>query len=197
MKKPLIALAAAAALMGTAACGRSHADEPAVNEPAATPEAGPEVVSRATSATGDSYARLNEAMGAEGPWVFGATSHIEAAEPILIEGNVYKNNNEEEGYMRKIGLYRRAGNGDRTIVEVFNLTAPTITTHAENTRIMGGIVDGHKAEVHSDIYVNAPGFILEDVDVHGDVIFATEAYRDSASIEETGGVVHGEIRVAE
>jgi len=211
MKKYLSLLAALGLTVGLAACGN---EEPAVdsnnNQEVADNSADEaDVVTRATSATGSSAADLNDALNADGPWVFGLTADLETSEELIMDGDVYMGNDPARGLQRKLGLYRRQGNGDRTIVEIFDITTPALRISSENARIMGGEIDGEIANINGDVYVANNGLLLQNVRINGDLIFANQAALDSARAylggDETGAeldaatledVVTGEIRVA-
>ncbi|MCL1949673.1 MAG: hypothetical protein FWF59_08070 [Turicibacter sp.] len=191
MKKLLTAISALALVAVLGACGsREEANEPTTTDAGTSTD----VDTRATSVVGNTAEELQAAMAADGPWVFGATADIDSDDVITVDGNVYKTNDESLGYTRKIGLYSRVGNGDRTIASVFNLTAPSIVVNAENTMIMGGEVENlgdlDWPVVDADIYVNANGFELISVIVNGDIIFSSQAYADSANLD--GATVNGE-----
>jgi len=195
MKKFLSLFTALTLTAVLGACGREEANE--TPEPTTTGEETTDVVSRPTSAVGSTIDELQTAMAVDGPWVFGVRADIETDETIYVNGNVYKNDNPEEGYTRKIGLYARVGGGDRTINEVFDITASSIVANAENTLIMGGeeenLGDLALPVVNADIYVNAPGFTAMNVIINGDITFATQEYQDSADL--TTATVNGTVSV--
>lgn len=152
-----------------------------------------DAVSRPTSSMGSTIEELNAAMTPEGAWVFGLTQDIVSDADIVIDGNIHFSNDPSKDYQRKIGLYRN--DSDHNLVELYNLTAASITTSADNTRLLGGEIDGQKAVVTADIYVNAPGFILEGVELNGNIIFATTEYADSLVVIDS--VINGDMTVAE
>jgi len=210
MKKYGSVLAVLGVVAGLAACGRGETAEAPNPEVVDNGADEAEVITRATSAVGSSASDFNSALNPEGPWVFGLTSNLETDEELVMTGNAYKSNDEAQGYERKIGLYRRQGGGDRTIVEVFHITAPALRLNSENPRIMGGEVDGEIATINGDVYVAENNLLLQNVQINGDLIFASEEAKNSATAwlggDETGAnldpaeleqVVTGEIRVAE
>ena len=130
--------------------------------------------------------RLSEVLGATSDaraWVAGLASDIEMEGPLVIEGDVLRHSAGRFSgtYARKLGLYQRdTVNGvDRVPVGAYNLTVDEgIIVNSPNTFF---ISDGpFLAEIHSDVYVNIPYFRLTGVEIHGDVIFANEHYRDTA-----------------
>lgn len=190
MNKKLLSFLAICILSGAVLLGcRADAGE---GETAADPPAVDEV-SRPTSARGETPQALKDAMGYEGPWVFGLANNIDLSEPLIITGDVEKHSagNWTGEYARKIGLYQN--DSDRNLIGLFTLTAPRVEVNSPNMSFVGGDLDGEIAVVKADVYVNAPGFTLDDTKIEGDLIFSSQEYFDSANLET--GMVTGETRV--
>lgn len=134
--------------------------------------------------------RLAEVLSADSPeraWVAGLAADIVIDGPLNIEGAVESHSAGEWSgvFARKIGFYQRdTVNGiDRVPVGAFSLTVSEgIRVNSPQTFF---ISDGpFLGEIHGDVYVNIPNFRLTGVRINGDLIFATQAYMDSATFQE-------------
>jgi len=130
--------------------------------------------------------RLTAVLSADSPeraWVAGLVANIEMEGPLYIDGEVERHSaNQWSGtYARKIGFYQRETiNGiDRIPVGALSLTVNEgIVVNSPQTFF---IADGpFEGEIFGNVYVNIPYFRLTGVRVHGDVIFATQEYMDTA-----------------
>ncbi|MCL2558894.1 MAG: hypothetical protein FWE07_00280 [Turicibacter sp.] len=119
-------------------------------------------------------------------WVAGLAADIEMEGPLYIEGDVERHSGGEwtEVYARKVGFYQRdeIGGVPRVPVGAWTLTvANGIIVNSPGTFF---IAEGpFIGEVHGDVYVNVPYFRLSGVRIHGDIIFANEHYRDTATAQ--------------
>ena len=135
-------------------------------------------------------AELRDALSAdseERAWVagLGADIHV-TGEPLVIDGEVERHSGGQwTGVLaRKLGFYIRDEiNGiPRVPVGARTLTVDEgIIVNSPNTFFIseGPFI----AEVHGNVYVNSPYFRLSGVRIHGDIIFATEHYRDTATAQ--------------
>ena len=191
MKKFLSMFAALAVFFGLAACGNTEAnvvEEPETEEVVEEePAEEVDVVSHATSGGGSTAEEMIEILGATSEnraWVFGLRDDIELDGELNIEGEVLKHSGgawTDGIYERKVGMYRRdeVDGVARIPVGTFTLTVTEgINVYSNNTFF---ISDGpFVADVYADVFVNAPGFNLRGVTIHGDLVFASQEYMDSA-----------------
>ena len=205
MKKKTFLVALALFLtLGLVACTGPDEEAPAEPEvteetpaePEEEPEAEeePEVVDGPGHASseggitdGDRLAIVLAAEGEERAWVAGLGADIQMEGPLYIDGNVERHSGGEWTgvYARKLGFYIRDEIGG----------IPRIPVGARTLTVEEGIVVNSPGaffisegpfigEVHGNVYVNVPYFRLSGVRIHGDVIFANEHYRDTATAQE-------------
>ncbi len=129
---------------------------------------------------------VQEALGPDGSWIVIFLDDLTVDTEVVVSGEVY----EEEGAeapRRKLALYEQ--DADRNVTARHTLTVPRLVVDHVNTRIQAG-------EVAGDVIVNAEGFELTSGGtINGNLYFASEALRDSASISDDSTVM-GEIRIA-
>ena len=211
-KKTFLAALALFLTFGLVACGSDDTDTE-VTEPGtevvvetdgteeATEELGAEDTEEETvEADGPGHAtsaggitdgdRLAVALSGDSPeraWVAGLAADVEMEGPLYIEGEVERHaaGDWTGTFARKLGFYQRAeiGGVDRVPVGAWSLTvANGIHVNSPGTYF---IAEGpFVGEVHGDVYVNVPYFRLSGVRINGDVIFANEHYRDTATAQE-------------
>ncbi len=177
---PLGAVLLAVFLIG---CGGSDdAAETAAADSTAQESA--DATSRPTEMTGTAD-NIQQALGADGAWIVVFMDDVTVGQEVVVSGEVY----EEEGAeapRRKLALYEQ--DSDRNVTARHTLTAPRLVIEHVNTRIQAG-------EVAGDVFVNAEGFELTSGGViNGNLYFASEAIRDSASISDDSTVM-GETRI--
>lgn len=140
---------------------------------ACSPEEEVDVMTTASIVTeGDAVVK---GLSADGTWIVATLNDITVSDAIVVEG-AFTNKDKPA---RKLALYTQ--DEDRNITASFTLTAPKLTVKSENFRIQGGTFKG-------DVYVEAHGFTIVKGSVDGDVIFATQEYKDSMVEDETGSV---------
>ncbi|MDX9800463.1 MAG: hypothetical protein RBT69_03900 [Spirochaetia bacterium] len=179
MKKHVITLLLIIAVLLLAAGCTKKSEQPAVKDSPDGKAAEPDAISTASVVdNGEDFIR---AAGADGTWIIAALSDLSIDREIVLEGE-FTNRGE---LARKIALY--AQDQDRKITERYTLTAPKLIVRSPNARIQGGTFAG-------DVYVDAPGFLVIDATVKGDITFSSTKFRDSFKQEE-GGKVTGKISV--
>ncbi|MFP4409186.1 MAG: hypothetical protein ACLFPW_11755 [Spirochaetaceae bacterium] len=180
MRRISILLAILALLaFGVVSCGGGEEAEQAE----AGEEEAADAETRPTEMTA-SADNIQEALGPDGAWIVIFTSDVTVGEPIAVAGEVYEEEGADEP-RRKIALYEQ--DADRTVTDRYTLTAPRLEVEHENTLIQAG-------EISGDVYVSAEGFELVDATINGNLYFASEELRDSASIDEDSTVM-GETRI--
>lgn len=144
-----------------------------------------DAVSRATQTTVTEAGNLQDAVGANGPWIIIFEGDLEVDEDIMVFGAVY----EEEGAeapRRKFALY--AQDESRNVTARYTLTVPRLVVHHLNTRIQAGTIAG-------DVYVEEEGFELTSGGtIDGNLYFASEELQQSATIDDDATVT-GEIGI--
>ena len=205
-KKTLLVGLALFLTLGLAACGDDNGDnddvayEPEIEEEVEAEEEYEEPEEEieeeeetadgpghATSAGGITDAeRLADVLSANSPnraWVAGLAADVVVEGPLYIEGEAERHSGGEWSGVsaRKLGFYQRdTVNGiDRVPVGAVSLTVTEgIFVNSPQAFF---ISDGpFLAHVYADVYVNVPYFRLSGVQIHGDIIFANEHYRDTA-----------------
>lgn len=168
--------------------------EPVVEEPAAeeateaveeaTEEATTEEVDVVTTASivTDADAFVS-ALGADGAWIAAALNDITLDADLVVEGEFMN----KEVVARKIALYTQ--DEDHNVIDRFTLTAPKMIVKSENLKLQGGTFVG-------DVYVEANGFKVSDATVEGNIIFASQEYKDSFVLDaEKESTVTGTMEV--
>jgi len=144
-----------------------------------------DATSQPTEMTATNASNLQEALGPKGSWIILFEDDLTVGEEITIAGEVY----EEEGAeapRRKLALY--AQDSDRNVTARYTLTVPRLIVDHANTRIQSG-------EIAGNVYVNAEGFeLVNGATINGNLYFATEALRESATIDDLSTVM-GEVRL--
>ncbi|SEO91838.1 hypothetical protein SAMN04488134_11733 [Amphibacillus marinus] len=157
-----------------AACGGSDDN--------GTEEEGTDVVTAASFAA--DAEGLHAAASENGTWIIIPESDLTLSEDLVVTGTFHNSGDESEDVYRKIAAYTQ--DDDRNIVDQWVITVPQLVVQSENLNFQGGTLDG-------DVYVEADGFLLHaTATVTGDVIFASEEFEASASLE---GTVEGETSV--
>ena len=154
-------------------------EEPVAQETPAAQAAEADAVT--TASVVDNAADFIRAAGADGTWIIATLRDLTIAEEIVLEGEFTRRGE----LARKIALY--AQDADRVVTARYTVTAPRLVVRSPNARIQGGTFVG-------DVYVDAPGFLVIDATVEGDITFSKREFRESFRQEE-GGTVTGEISV--
>ncbi|WP_146880632.1 hypothetical protein, partial [Alkalibacterium putridalgicola] len=173
-----------------AACGNGETDEEVTDDTEEvtedTGEETEETTEESDATTGATQSvvtaseDLEEAMSANGGWIVIFEGDVEADQELVLEEGPM---NDGE-LARKLALYTQ--DEDRNVTASYTLTAPKLTIESENSRIQNGTFAG-------DVYVDANGFQLPGGTIDGDLIFMSEEFQDSATLDE--GEVTGEVRV--
>lgn len=157
-------------------CGSNEAsaedEEPAVED----------VTSAPTSSRGETAEEMIESLSAEGPWVFGLADDITVDGALNIDGVVEMHSASGGGFTgehkRKVALYAR--DADRNPIGAWNLTVSDgIIVNSPNTMFLAE--GDYIAEVRADFTINTDNFLAENVEIIGDVVFATQEAKDTAT----------------
>ncbi len=123
---------------------------------------------------------VQEALGPDGAWIILFEDDVTVGQELVVDGEVYAEEGAEEP-RRKLALY--AQDADRNVTDRYTLTTPRLVVRHLNTRIQGGRVSGN-------VYVEAEGFeLVGGATINGNLYFANEAVRDSATIDEDSRVI--------
>ena len=148
---------------------------------------GADAMTRPTELTATDAESLQQAVGPNGSWIILFNDDLTVNQEITISGEVYEEEGAEEP-RRKLALY--AQDSDRNVTDRYTLTVPRLVVDHANTRIQSGRISGN-------VYVSADGFELTRGGIiNGNIYFASQAARDSATIDDTSMVV-GSIEIAQ
>lgn len=193
MKKRKLTLIAASLLMGgtlLAACSSdndsSSASSSSTAASSATTESSDDVVSSASIS--DQASVIEKALSADGNWIVATTADITFDSDVTVAGEFHNKGDESEDIYRKLALY--AQDDDHNVTDEYTITVPNLIVESENFNIVHGTVKG-------DIEVKANGFVLNGAKVEGNIVFASQEYQDSATLDEDGASVTGDISVAD
>ena len=140
---------------------------------------------RPTELTATNTQNLQEAVGPDGSWIILFEDDLTVGEPITVAGEVYEDE-DADAPRRKLALY--AQDADRNVTARYTLTVPRLIVDHANTRVQAGTIAG-------DVYVEEEGFELTSGGtIDGDLTFASEELRDSATIDDSSTVT-GEIGI--
>ncbi len=126
----------------------------------------PDVVASASQAT--TGEELSAALSKNGTWIGIALNDINYDKEIVVDGEF----TNRDVIARKIALY--ATDEDHNKTASYTLTAPKLIIRSENFLLKGGTFVG-------DVYVEAPGFKLQDATIKGNLHFANVEYRKSST----------------
>ncbi len=193
MKKTKITLLAATLLMGgslLAACSSdsdtsasSSADTTAST---ATTESTDDVVS--TASISDQTSVIEKALSADGNWIVAVTDDMTFDADVTVDGEFHDKGDDANDIYRKFALYSQ--DDDRNVTAEYTVTVPKLVVNSENFNIVHGVIKG-------DIEVNANGFVLNGAKVEGNVTFTSQEFQDSATLDEEGASVTGDVTVSE
>ena len=193
MKKTKITLLAATLLMGgslLAACSSdsdtsasSSADTTAST---ATTESTDDVVS--TASISDQTSVIEKALSADGNWIVAVTDDMTFDADVTVDGEFHDKGDDTSDIYRKFALYSQ--DDDRNVTAEYTVTVPKLVVNSENFNIVHGVIKG-------DIEVNANGFVLNGAKVEGNVTFTSQEFQDSATLDEEGASVTGDVTVSE
>ncbi len=125
-----------------------------------------------------------KSISPEGNWITTLTSDMTFEEELVLDGQGFENRGNPD---RKIGLYSHPAD-DNTPSHRFTLTAPKLTIKSSPARMLRGTFVG-------DIYVEADNFLLQEVNVIGNVYFLTESALET--FVNTDSTVSGVVELAE
>lgn len=181
MKKLIsIVLSVSLILAATTGC---IANKPAEATPTATVAA--DAVTSASVKESSDPAAIANGLSEKGYWIFSILSDVTLTDELNVAGTFNDKGEAANKVYRKFALY--AQDADHKVTAEYTLTVPKINVSSPNFKIQNGTVKG-------DIYVNAEGFELSASKVEGNVVFATQAFKDSAILDK--GTISGEVSVA-
>jgi hypothetical protein len=172
-----------------AACSSDEETPAASSSEAASSEvveSSEDVVS--TASVSDQADVLEAALSADGNWIIATTADVTFTNDVTVAGEFHNKDDASGDIYRKFALY--AQDSDRVVTDEFTITVPKLVVESENFNIVHGTVQG-------DVEVKANGFVLNGATVEGNVTFETQEQLDSATLDQDGGSVTGEVTVAE
>ncbi|MGC6767101.1 bactofilin family protein [Enterococcus sp. LJL128] len=141
-----------------------------------------------TASVSDDPAVLEEALSKDGNWIVAATKDVDFTKDVTVSGEFHDKGEDSGDIYRKLALYSQ--DADRNVTAEYTITVPTLTVESENFNIVHGTVKG-------DIVVKANGFVLNGAKVEGNVTFEKQEFQDSATLDEDGASVTGDVTVSE
>lgn len=172
-----------------AACSSDEETPAASSSEAASSEvveSSEDVVS--TASVSDQADVLEAALSSDGNWIIATTADVTFTNDVTVAGEFHNKDDASGDIYRKFALY--AQDSDRVVTDEFTITVPKLVVESENFNIVHGTVQG-------DVEVKANGFVLNGATVEGNVTFETQEQLDSATLDQDGGSVTGEVTVAE
>ena len=172
-----------------AACSSDEETPAASSSEAASSEvveSSEDVVS--TASVSDQADVLEAALSSDGNWIIATTADVTFTNDVTVAGEFHNQDDASGDIYRKFALY--AQDSDRVVTDEFTITVPKLVVESENFNIVHGTVQG-------DVEVKANGFVLNGATVEGNVTFETQEQLDSATLDQDGGSVTGEVTVAE
>jgi peptidoglycan hydrolase-like protein with peptidoglycan-binding domain len=128
-------------------------------------------------------AAFEKAMGTEGKWIAAMLNDMTFDKGLVVEGTFVNKGAEA----RKIALYTHNDpTSSKIVTHRFTLTAPSITFNSPNSSLEHGIFVG-------DVYVTTPKFRLVDQKVVGNVIFTTQAAKDTFTMDAASSITGSKI----
>ncbi len=126
-----------------------------------------------------------KSISKDGNWITALLRDLTFDHEIVVDGEGFENRGTPD---RKIGLYATVTLEDGTKEYTHNhtLTAPKLTLKSSPFRMLNGKFVG-------DIYVEIDNFLLQNVEVEGNIYFANQSAMDT--FENKGSTVTGEILV--
>lgn len=160
------------------ACGNKSTDKPEDQTPDGTSTA---------SVTNDAN-ELVASLSENGNWITAITADVTLSEPLVVNGKFHNRNDTANDVYRKLALHTQ--DDDFNVIDNFTLTVPVLEVRSENFTVFFGTIVG-------DVHVFADGFTLHGTKVEGNVVFETEAQKDSADLTLEGATVAGDVTVTE
>ncbi|HEY8892920.1 MAG TPA: peptidoglycan-binding protein [Clostridium sp.] len=131
---------------------------------------------------------FEKAISPTGTWIIAAQRDMVVNHELVLDGDVRKVDTSvppvPAAAGRKIALYFH--DGDNYTTARFTLTAPKLTIKSIKSNISKGIFKG-------TLNVAATGFSLVDARIEGDVYFATQAIKDSFTMDATSSITGQQI----
>jgi len=194
MKKTKITLIAASLLMGgtlLAACSSDNdtaasSSSSTAASTAASTESSDDVVS--TASISDQTSVIEKALSADGNWIVAVTGDMTFDNDVTVDGEFHDKGDDSADIYRKFALYSQ--DEDRNVTAEYTVTVPKLIVNSENFNIVHGVIKG-------DVEVNANGFVLNGAKVEGNVTFTSKEFQDSATLDEDGASVTGDVTVSE
>jgi peptidoglycan hydrolase-like protein with peptidoglycan-binding domain len=140
-----------------------------------------------TASLVNNAADFEKGISKDGRWIITTLNDLTINKDLVLDGvfkNGKKNTDGTDAIQRKIGLYTQ--DEDKNVTARFTLTAPKLTILSPNARIQSGTFIG-------DIYVKVANFQLVDTKVVGNVIFTTQAAKDSFKMDAKSSITGKQI----
>ncbi len=107
---------------------------------------------------------------------------------VTVDGEFHDKGDDSADIYRKFALYSQ--DEDRNVTAEYTVTVPKLIVNSENFNIVHGVIKG-------DVEVNANGFVLNGAKVEGNVTFTSKEFQDSATLDEDGASVTGDVTVGD
>jgi len=135
-----------------------------------------------TASIVDNESDFKVGISSQGVWIICALKDLTFDEDLVLEGNFTNGKKDDAGndiVQRKIALYTQ--DEDRNVTERFTLKAPKLTIDSPMASIQHGKFVG-------DLYVKQDNFKLVDMEVEGNIYFATESAKSTFTMDEESSV---------
>lgn len=159
--------------------------KPPVTETPEVPNSpGTDVVSGPTRAKDE--ATFEDRISKDGTWIIIVENDLTFTKDLTVDGTFKKEGEDTPSRVLALVVYKE---GTREIDKKYTLTVPNLVINSESTLIEYGIIKG-------DVYVQTEGFTTLDVEIDGNLYFATEDLKNAFALDEDSEV-SGEIGVRE
>ena len=184
MKKTLILLLIIALISVFTGCGGNNDTDDKNNDGdnTTTEENEGENDAETTASIVDEEGAFKSAISSQGEWIICTLKDLSFSEELTLEGNFTNGKKDEQGndvVQRKIALYTQDEN--RNVTNRFTLEAPKLTINSPMASIQHGTFVG-------DLYVLQDNFKLVDMQVEGNIYFASDSAKSTFTMDETSSV---------
>ncbi len=141
-----------------------------------------DAVTTATPTQVQNIAAFEKAISKDGYWIIVPIIDLTTDKALVVEGTFHDKNDPTKALKRKIGLYTHNDPADKKkATHSFTLTAPSLTIKSPFATLQYGYFVG-------DIYVEAENFSLVNNKVTGNIYFATQAAKDTFTMDANSSV---------
>lgn len=184
MKKTLILLLIIALISVFTGCGGNNDTDDKNNDGdnTTTEENEGDNDAETTASIVDEEGAFKSAISSQGEWIICTLKDLSFSEELTLEGNFTNGKKDEQGndvVQRKIALYTQDEN--RNVTNRFTLEAPKLTINSPMASIQHGTFVG-------DLYVLQDNFKLVDMQVEGNIYFASDSAKSTFTMDETSSV---------